>query len=138
MEYTSEATANIGQTISDGIANSGKFSIKLFKGDASECEIGMPPVKEIVKAINSDNIFDIDISERLAKYCLKDRITSVLYNGVEVGRFIINDIDLPWDAYDIIVKFPLALQFIINVCCAEVIKKLIPPRIEKSTHEVAA
>jgi hypothetical protein len=128
VEYTSEATAGIGAIIASGIVNAGKFTFEVQNGDGTPSEIAMPPVLEVVQAMSSDDMMSINVSERLAKWCLMNKITIVKYDGDVIGKMIINDINTPWDAYDFLIQYPLALQFIINACVAQIIKKSIPPR----------
>ena len=138
MEYTSEATKNLATVISDGLQGAGKFSVEIQNGDGSPSELGMPPVLEVIRAISSDNVFGIETGERLAKYCLMNKITILKYDGTEIGRVVVNSIDTPWDAYDVLVQYPMALQFIINTCAAGVIKKSIPPRVRPLVPPEAA
>lgn len=131
MEYTSEATKELGKTISDGVQGAGKFSIEVQNGDGSASEMGQPPVLEIVRAMSESDTMSVGVTERLAKYCLMNKVTIVKYNDAEVGRFIINDIAQPWDSCEVLRQYPLALLFIINACAGDVIKKSIPPRVRE-------
>ena len=131
MEYTSEATRDLQETINNSIINAGKFSFELFNGDMSPAKVNNPPVLEIIKAMSFETGANLDQMDHLTRYCLLNRIVSVKYNDKEVGRFVMNDLEMPWETQQVFVDYPLALQFIINVCIAEVIKKSIPPQIKK-------
>ena len=132
MEYTSEAVKGLGQIVQDGVQGAGKFSIEILNGDGSPSEMGNPPVLDIVRAMSEDDTMNVSVTEKLAKYCLMLKVTVVKYDGKEIGRFVINDIDASWDNFDVIRQYPLALLFIINVCAGEVIKKSIPPRVKEA------
>jgi hypothetical protein len=131
MEYNSSSTKDIKDFIEEGLSNLGEFSFELINGDNSPAKINMPPVIEIIKSLNFEKTLETEQTERLTRYCLLNRIVIVKYNGEELGRFIFNDLDSSWENYQVLVDNPLALQFIINVCISEVIKKSIPPRIKK-------
>jgi hypothetical protein len=140
VEYTSEAVKGLGQIIKDGAQGAGKFSIEILNGDGSPSEMGSPPVLDIVRAMSESDTMNVSVTERLAKYCLMYKVTVVKYDNKEVGRFVVNDMDMAWDSFDVIRQYPLALLFIINACAGEVIKKLIPPRVKEvlSAPEAAA
>ena len=129
MEYTSEATKNLSAVITAGTQNAAKFSFSLKDNGGSDCEINDPPVLEIVRILSSDDLFNIDSMSQLAKYCLMNRATTIKYGDQIIGSLIINDMNIPWDSYDVLKRYPLALQFIINTCAAEVIKKSIPSQV---------
>lgn len=132
MEYTSEAVKGLGKTIQEGAQGAGKFSIEILNGDGSPSEMASPPVLDIVRAMSEADTMSVSVTEKLAKYCLMLKVTVVKYDGKEVGRFVINDIDDSWDNFDVIRQYPLALLFIINACAGEVIKKSIPPRVKEA------
>lgn len=129
MEYNVEATKGVSEALKEGTAHSGQFSIIILNSDGTPGELNMPPVLEIVRAMSSDDNFNVTTTEKLARYCLMNKVIRLKYNNEPVGDFVINDMDTPWDAYDPLKKYPLALMFIINVCTAFVIKKSIPPRV---------
>ena len=130
MEYTTEAIKNLSDDLDTANTHSGKFSFSILNADQTPGEIGMPPVLEILRAMDNDNPYSLDSSERIAKYCLMGKITILKYDDKEIGRFVINDMDNSWDSFDVFRAYPLALQFILNTCAGIVIKKSIPPRIK--------
>lgn len=132
MEYNNDNISTLKDVIQNGVASAGKFSFRIFNENNIECEIKMPPPLEIIRAINADDMYNLDIQERLAKYCLMGRRTVVYYNGQEIGNIVINSLDNNWNDYPVLTTYPLALQLIIEVCTAEVIKKSIPPQIVKA------
>jgi hypothetical protein len=68
VEYTSEATKDLGKTISDGVQGAGKFSIEIQNGDGSASEMGQPPILEIVRAMSESDTMSVGVTEKLAKY----------------------------------------------------------------------
>lgn len=132
MKYGVEATKGLSSIIEEGIKKSGAFSISVLDREGKPGELNMPPVIEIVRAMSSDNGLDTDSMDKLARYCLMNRIIRVEYDNSPIGDIVINGLSTPWDSYEVLKKYPLALMFIINVCAAHVIKKSIPPQVEKA------
>ena len=130
MEYNVEATKGIASIIKEGVEKSGAFSIVVLNSDGTSGELSMPPVIEIVRAMSSDEGFSTDTTEKLARYCMMGKVVRLKYNNEPIGDIVVNDLATPWDSYEVLKKYPLALMFIINVCTATVIKKSIPPRVE--------
>ena len=121
MEYDSEAISSLSDDLDIANTHSGKFSFIVLNADQSQGEISMPPILEILRAM--DDPYGLETSERITKYCLMNKIVVMKYDGTEIGKFVINDIDNSWDSFDVFKAYPLALQFIMNTCAGLVVKK---------------
>jgi hypothetical protein len=107
----------------------GEFSIDVDGGFADV------PVLETLRAL--DNTSDFDTQSKIAHYSLKSRKVTVMYNGVPIAApFITNSQNDSWDNIEVFKVSPLALQFVLSICMANILKKSIPS--QKSTPEAVA
>lgn len=95
------------------------------------------PVIEIVRAIKKGLLVDTEDLDRLTRFALMNKVCTLKVGGKPVAKpFVVNDLNVPWDTYEVFQQYPAALAFIFNLCQGEVIRKSMPPL--KSTTQIAA
>jgi len=105
-----------------------KYSINVEGG------FGKVPVLEIVRAMDNSYAMDIDTMDRLAHFCLIGKPVTVYKGGKQVGSpIVINSLDDTWDVFEVFEQEPMALQFVLSVCAAHVLKKSIPLPVSTPT-----
>lgn len=105
-----------------------KYSINVEGG------FGKVPVLEIVRALDNSYAMDIDAMDRIAHYCLMGKALTVYKGGIQIGSpIVINAMDDSWDSFITFEQEPMALQFVLSVCAAHILKKSIPLPISTPT-----
>lgn len=96
-----------------------------------------PPAIEIIRAIRAGYAFDVELLDRLTKFCIMGKTVTIKADDKVIGSpFIINGLDAKWDAYDTFRAYPCLLQFLFSMAQDFIVKKSLPP--QRSTPGVAA
>jgi hypothetical protein len=96
-----------------------------------------PPAIEIIRAIRAGYSFDVELLDRLTKFCIMGKTVTVKADDKVIGTpFIVNGLEDNWDTYDVFRRYPCLLQFLFSMAQDYIVKKSLPP--QTSTPGVAA
>ena len=124
MLYGGEVFSNLADVI-ERATSMGNYSIDVEGG------FGFVPPLEVVRILSSGDFQDVDSMQRITKFCIRGKRTTIFYNGKQVGSpFIMNGMEDDWGAFDVFNSNPVALQFLMTVCMADMLKKSVPPRVD--------
>jgi hypothetical protein len=130
VEYGLKEIVDMEQCLAD-IDKIQPYSIDVAGG------LGEVPPLEVVRAIRNGTDFDVDTLDRIARYMLMNKVTTVKSGNKTLGKpFVVNSLTAPWESYDVFKEYPSSLEFIFNVCQSALIKKSMPPL--KDTPDAAA
>lgn len=118
-KYSEDVLSKISAAFESNVVRS-SFSIDIEGG------FNEPPILLQTRFIGAPD--DLDLQEKIAKYCIKGRIVKILLDGEIVGTpFQINSVDDSWDAIEVLKKNPLAFSLLLNNAASYILKKYLPP-----------
>jgi hypothetical protein len=127
---------------SDKVLNLDKAMEKLITASPLSLEISPdgfkdPPAIEIIRAIRAGYSFDVELLDRLTKFCIMGKTVSLKADGKVMGApFVVNSLEDTWDNYDVFRLYPCLLQFLFSMAQDFIVKKSLPP--QRDTPGVAA
>ena len=118
-KYSESVMSSIASAFDANVIRS-SFSIDIEGG------FNEPPILLQTRFVGAPD--DLDMQEKIAKYCIKGKMVKILLDGELVGSpFQINGIDDSWDAIEVLKKNPLAFSLLLNNAASYVLKKYLPP-----------
>ena len=131
MEYSTDDIVNINDMEKD-IERAKRFTLDIEGGFAAI------PVIEIVRAIKKGLYLDTNDLDRIVRFSLMQKVCTIKADGKPLSKpFVVNDLETPWDTYDVFKEYPSSLAFVFNLCQGEIIRKSMPP-LKDMPEQVAA
>jgi hypothetical protein len=121
-----------GDVLIEGLTNFLDFvsdpnKYQKFSFDFSEGFNSVPVLEQV--RFHTDlltNNDKVEIGEKLTRIMITGKPIEIFLENVSLGKIIVNG-NTAWDAFPIILKFPSALNSLIEVCLGDFLGKYIPP-----------
>jgi hypothetical protein len=95
-----------------------------------------PPILELCKFMQ--DTADIELQDRMVRYCVLGRQVTVYLDGESVGSFRRNGFDDAWEVCPVINEHPIAYKLLADIVVCYLLKKSTPPRKKTSTSAAVA
>lgn len=83
--------------------------------------MGKPPVLEVIRFVS--DFANRERQELIARFCIMNKTVKLIVDGKEFGPgFILTDVNAPWDLFPEFQQHPLALELLMDICGAHVLK----------------
>jgi len=105
------------------------FNIKKTSETQSGEDFSKVPVK--IQIDFASDFTNEELQDKVARYSIINRIVEVFIQDETgktnlIGQFRLDVLETPWDFIEVIAENPFALKTLIEVCSANVLKKLFP------------